>query len=96
MRGLKFLVIFLGVILLGGFVVLGVTIANRAGGQMGATKPFETARVALPEGAEIVETKTEGERLVLRLRLEDGEERILILSLKNGRLLGTIVLEGGR
>jgi hypothetical protein len=93
MQGLKFLVIFLGVILLGGLVVLGVTIASRAPGQLTGAQPFETAKVALPKGAHIEETNTESGRLILRLRLEGGGERILILSLKDGTLLGTIELE---
>lgn len=93
MRGLKFLVIFLGVVILGGLVVLGVTIASRTSGQSTAEKPFAAANVALPKGARIEETHTEGNRLILRVVLEGGGERILILSLKDGALLGTIELE---
>ncbi len=93
MRGLKFLVIFLGVIILGGLAALGVTIASRAPGQSAGAKPFEAAKVALPAGARIEETHTEGGRLILRVALEGGGGRILILSLKDGTLLGTIEIE---
>ncbi|MCE2510203.1 MAG: hypothetical protein J4G10_04420 [Alphaproteobacteria bacterium] len=92
MRGLKFLVVFLGVVILGGLVVLGMTIASRTSGPVDGAKPFETVKVALPKGARVAETRTEGDRLVLRLALEGGGERLLILSLKDGRLLGTIEL----
>ena len=48
--------------------------------------------IQLPKGARIEETKAEGDRLILRLRLEGGGERILILNLEDGALLGTIEL----
>ena len=92
MQWLKFLVIFLGVIILGGLTVLGVTIASRAPDSTGV-KPFEMAKVQIPKDAYIEETNIERNRLIIRLRLEGGGGRILILSLKDGTLLGTIELE---
>jgi len=92
MQWLKFLVIFLGIIILGGLTVLAVTIVSRAPDSTGA-KPFEMTKFQLPKGAYIEETNTEKNRLILRLRLEGGGGRILILSLKDGTLLGTIELE---
>ena len=99
MRGLKFLVIFLGVVILGGMIVLGVTIAKRASSKLTVdSKPpvsasFGTATHTIPKGAHVEESKVEGERLFLRLALEDGTARIVILSLKDGALLGVIVLD---
>ncbi|MEW5704964.1 MAG: hypothetical protein AB1781_10335 [Pseudomonadota bacterium] len=102
MRGLKFLVVFLGVLILGGIVFLGVTIAGRMSGKLegapggGHLPAFETAKVTLPKGARLEGTEAEGDRLLLRLRLADGAGRILILDLNDGRLLGTVELEKGR
>ncbi len=98
MRGLKFLVIFLGVVLLAGLVLLGVLIAKRSpstpGGDRGTatTGAFGPLTHALPQGARVAESEIQGDRLVLRLTLKDGATRILILSLKDGALLGTIAL----
>jgi len=99
MRGLKFLVIFLGVVLLAGFVVLGVTIAKRASSKLtgdpnaAAPAAFDASPIALPKGSRIEETQVEGDRLFLRLTLENGAAQILILSVKDGSRLGTIALE---
>jgi len=99
MRGLKFLVIFLGVVILGGMAVLGVTIAKRASSKLTvdssppASASFGTVTHAIPEGAYVKKSRVEGERLFLHLALEDGAVRILILSLKDGSLLGTIALD---
>lgn len=104
MRALKAVVIVLGVLILAGTTILVVTIIRRAQ-RLGEPRPveitapvgpprgFDTARVKLPPGSEVVETRAAGERLVLRVRLPGGEERLILLDMGSGAVTGTIVLE---
>ena len=98
MRGLKALVIGLGVLIAVGLIVIAVTIANRM-----TTEPepapaaatlsvdgFGSARVTIPAGARIVETATGDGRMVLRIHLVDGRAQILVIDLATGRLAGTV------
>ena len=101
-RGLKALVIGMGAAIIIGVVVLGVAVFQRSETLVNAEDEagvaglasFDTRRMALPAGTEIVETRAEGNRLILRLGGSTGEpERILVVDLTTGRLLGTLVLE---
>jgi hypothetical protein len=92
MRALKAMVIGMGVLIIIGVIVLVVLVAQKSGDQIGGVlaegKPPVAANVTLPAGAEILETRVGGERIVLRLRLADGNGRILILDAATGRLTG--------
>ena len=104
MRGLKALVIILGVLLVGGTVTLVGAIIWR-GSHRGAVdsaaapplgtpgKPFETT-LDLPAGATVASTDVAGERLVLKLALPDGRQQIVIVDIRTGARLGTIELQG--
>ena len=103
-RALKALVIFLGVLIVGGVVVIGVTIYQRATGPAseGATADappavspsgFGARRIGLPQGADIVEAVAEGDRLILIVALPEGSQRVIVLDLANGAELGRIDLE---
>lgn len=106
MRALKAFVIGMAILLTLGMVVVVVTIVQRAD-EVGAPAPatassptpvaalssFDKSRIVLPAGAEIVDMVAEGERLVLRLKLAGGGERLVILDMGSGRQLGTVELE---
>ena len=72
MRALKALVIGMGVLIVVGLAVVVVTIANRT---IDGGKPSTDAAFALPDGAEVLETALDGDRIALRLRLADGTTR---------------------
>jgi hypothetical protein len=98
MRGLKTLVIVLGVLLVGGTVTLVAAIIWRGSHPADgaaprppaiAGKPFEST-LDLPAGAAIAAMETAGERLVLQVALPDGRRQIVIIDMRNGVRLGTI------
>lgn len=92
-QGLKFLVIFLGVLIVLGLGGLVYGIATKAGKLGDDPMPIEDARVDLPSGAEIVEMVPGNGRLYLRYRKPEGGQGILVLD-DRGRAVGTIDLDG--
>lgn len=108
MRGLKSLVIGMGVLILVGLTVVIVTVINRYDNQnvssventLGSpTVPIEMGfgekRVSLPQGARVVETIVDGRHIVLRLDLSDGEQALLLLDMTVGRRIGLIRMGHG-
>jgi len=104
-RTLKFLVIFMGILILAALGVIIATVASRMSGEgegapraekAAAGAPFEMVELGLPAGSSVAEMQAAGDRLVLRVRLPTGGERIVILDLESGALLGTVDLGGGR
>ena len=49
--------------------------------------------VVIPRGAEAVETRLDGNRLVVRLRLADGAAALLMLDATTGERLGLVRLD---
>jgi hypothetical protein len=112
MRALKALVIVMGVLLVGGTVLLVGVILSRLGGKTAsvpapaASSPapakasppvsFGAATLTIPAGATVAETVAAGDRVVLRLILADGAQRLLVVDPASGALLGTIDLRPGR
>jgi Family of unknown function (DUF6476) len=105
MRGLKSLVIVLGIVLLGGMVTLVAAIvwrgshppapetaSSRSPGSAG--RPFESS-LALPAGAAIASIEAAGERLVVHVVLPDGRHLLTIIDIRSGARLGTIELQPG-
>ncbi len=104
MRGLKALVIGMGILLVGGLVVLVVAAVQQAGNlspapvpasaPTSASAPVEAkTAVELPAGAEIVETRVGDGRIVLRLKLADGNGRLVVLDAATGRTAATVELK---
>ena len=110
MQALKALVIFMGVVIVIGVAVVGVTIYNRMN-RLGETAPadsqaaappaapadqtlpaFGDMSVKLPEGCRVVEMVPAGDRLLLRLGSLPRCNRILVVDLATGGLLGSIDL----
>lgn len=92
MRGLKAMVIGMGVLIIVGVIFLIYAIVQKSGddlgGGFGGNKPPVAASIELPAGAEVVETRVGVERIVLRLRLPDGSGRLIILNAATGRQVG--------
>ncbi len=109
MQVLKTLVIVLGVMIVAGIAVIGVTIYHRATNLVNSPVPasaesavwtgpgpgFGPVVLELPPGSRIVEMTAEDGRLILRLRLADGGRQILILDMATGKRLGTFELKEG-
>ena len=100
MRALKALVIFLGVLIIGGVVVIGLTIYQRAQVPVVETAApeaplagFGTRRIGLPQGADIVAAGAEGERLILIVALPQGEQHVIVIDMASGAEIGRIELE---
>jgi hypothetical protein len=98
MRALKTLVIGMAVLIVAGLSVVVVTLILRAGDSGPATAPGTPAppaeaRIVLPAGAEIAESRLEGDRLLLRLRHADGAETMEIFEAATGRRLTRIAID---
>jgi hypothetical protein len=140
MRALKALVIVMGILIVVGLGVIGVTIFHRMskpatpppapvatpvpaavpapspaaaaapatapGGSalnvpIGAPLPtqfdrkFGDVSVDIPPGAHVADFSASGDRLVLRVIMPDQQQRLLVVDLLTGNLLGTIKLASG-
>jgi Family of unknown function (DUF6476) len=102
MQALKILVIVLGLLLIAGVVALGVGIAYRLHHPSAAPSPTTAPRVTfggaprlvtLPAGAKILGAQSDGDRVMVRLGLTDGSERLMLLDWKTGAILSTLNLK---
>jgi hypothetical protein len=91
MQGLKILVILLGVVILAGVVVVGVTIFNRAGNSGGGG--FGSLALALPKGCHLIGMVTAGDRLALRLGDSAECQVILFVDPHSGQQTGSLALQ---
>ncbi len=93
-RLLKFIVIAMGLLIVAGVAVLGITVVNRiaARSEVASTPPEQIA-LSLPEGTRIVETALANDRLALRVETAHGAE-ILIVDLSTGKLVSTVAIAG--
>ena len=105
MQALKVLVIVMGIAILAGVAVIGVTIYKRVtelqDGTAASPAPppaFGTVEVPIPEGCSVVETVVAGQRLILRIGpasiLVAGVaecDRIYVVDLASGALLGVLL-----
>jgi hypothetical protein len=94
MRGLKALVIVMGVMLVAGIAALAALVAVRLSHL--APPPvaaFTAPAITLPKGARIEAISTGPDRVTLAILLTDGARELLIVDLRTGRELGTIPLQ---
>lgn len=96
MRGLKILVVAMGILLVAGVAVLVGAIALRLSHRGAALAAFTAPPIALPRGATIEAISTGADRIVLELRLPDGTRQLVVVDLASGRELGTIPLGESR
>jgi len=95
MRGLKILVVVMGVMLIVGFAALVAVIAgrvSRGGPPANIPRPFAAAPIDIPRGARIEAMTTGTDRLVLGLALPEGGRQLVVIDLATGARLGTIEL----
>jgi hypothetical protein len=94
-RGLKFLVIVMGVMLIVGVAALVAGVAYRLQHPRPAptaAPPFAAAPIDLPPGARIGTIGVGNDRVVLDIALPDGTRELVIIDLASGRRLGVIPL----
>jgi Family of unknown function (DUF6476) len=96
MRGLKILVVVMGVMLVLGFAILLAAIAGRISrGSPSPSTPrqVQADAIVIPRGAR-VEAMTAGtDRLIVALELPEGRRQLLIIDLATGARLGAIDLQ---
>jgi len=92
LRGLKTLVVVMGVMLVAGVAILVVAMATRVSQTRPAVMPFAAPPLDLPAGARIESMSVGGDRLVVDVVLSDGGRQLLVIDLATGRRLGVIPL----
>lgn len=93
-RGLKVLVIGMGVLIVAGLAVLAVTIVQRAGNaDFGVERSYATAALPIPTGTRAIGI-VGGEDDVVSLLVEDaaGHQSVLTVDRRAGQVLGTLTL----
>ena len=94
MRGLKTLVIVMGVMLVVGIAGLVVAIATRLSHRAPAPPAtFSAPPIMLPHGSTIETMSIGSDRIVLQVDLVDGSVQLIVIDLATGRQLGTIPLQ---
>lgn len=83
-------VIILGVLLALAFVLLVVGLVWRLSGHKSQGEADGPSRFMLATGTRIVSTETQPGRLIVRVRLPDGEEDVDIIDTETGRLVGQV------
>ncbi len=99
MRGLRVLVVVMGVMIVIGTAVLIAGIASKMSHNQpaaSAARPFATSAIDIPRGARIEAMTAAPNRLILDLALPDGERRLVVIDLATGARLGTIELRSAQ
>jgi hypothetical protein len=110
LRALKILVAVMGVMLVLGVAALAVGVAYKLGHRRPhASRPAAAslaaptltagnrrpAIIALPPGARIIGSQTDGDRLLVRLALPDGGEEFALFDWKTGARIGAFDFRPG-
>ena len=90
MAGLKTLVIVMGIAIIAGATVVVTTVVQR-GGKLGG-EPVARGAISLPTGARVMETRMDKGRILLRMELAGGGERVLIVDAKTGAPIAVLDL----
>jgi hypothetical protein len=91
-RGLKILVIVMGMMLVAGVAILIVGIAARVSQTRPEVAPFVAPQLDMPAGARIEAIGVGSDRVALNIVLPDGNRQLLIIDLVSGRRIGMIPL----
>lgn len=97
-RGMLALVILMGAVIVIGLIVVVVTIASRLidaarTDDSGIAAPsFEVVDIPISDGCQVVETVSDGDRLILRLGAGARCDQLLIIDIRTGELAGRINL----
>ena len=82
MRALKIMMAVMGVLIIAGVVILGVTISQR----ISVPKLAAPSLLDEPEGTRIAKIAASGDRVVLLLQ-GGGPDRVVILDLRQGQVI---------
>jgi hypothetical protein len=91
MRALTTLVAVMAVLIVIATAAVVVGIAEKFGARH--TGAVAGATIAVPRGARLEAVTSSDNRLILALLLADGSRQLLVIDLKAGRKLATIVLQ---
>ena len=91
MRGLLALVVAMGVLIVAGLAVIGVTIVHRLGGGIPVRAQLTAAVLDQPAGTQIAGVSGIGERLAVTLR-GGGPDRLVILDAQSLQPIGSVTL----
>ena len=105
-RVLKGVVIGLGVLIVISLAIVVWGVARNAGSMMSDAQStsltvaaprggFGDVTVAVPSGSRLVDVTADGERGLLRMRLRDGSDKVIIVDLGTGKVLGALVVDPG-
>jgi hypothetical protein len=106
MKGLKTLVILMGLLIVVGLGLVGYGVSrHRKGGEatapdVGATSAapgkagYFASEVPVPHGAHLEQVTATGDRLILRFTGGEGEkgDRLILVDVHNGQVTGTVIL----
>jgi hypothetical protein len=92
-RLLKYIVIFLGVLLIGCFVTVFAVIGYRLANPRVQPRQAETNEITLPiaQGMEVGQIALDGDRLTVHLK-GAGSEELVVLDVRRGRVLSRVRL----
>ena len=92
-RLLKWAIYIMSALLVIGVIVVGVTIAKRAGNlSAGARAGFGELDVAIPAGASVSRIAIDADRMAIHVKPSDGSEEIVIVNIRRGRIEGRVKL----
>jgi hypothetical protein len=92
-RVLKYVVILLGVLLVGCFVAVFVIIGYRLANPNAKMDEADINEIALPvgAGAQLGQFALDGDRMAMHLKGNDGEE-VIVIDVRRGRILSRVKL----
>jgi len=94
MQALKFLVIFMAILIVAAVAVIVVTLFNRASGpSYRAGQPIPQMPVDLPAGSQVVALTASGDRLAVHVRDAAGVDHVIVIDLRNGTPLSDLRFE---
>jgi hypothetical protein len=106
MQSIKALVIIMGLLILAGLGLLVYGMVNQVsevagpGGPVAPDAPggFDEVEISLPSGCSVVETRVDGDRLIVRTDGPDSNascRKIIIIDLESGEVLGRVQFKLG-
>ena len=97
MRALKFLVVVMGIALVGGSVALVAALIARYEHRTAAASlpPGSPVRTVLAHGGRIVAATLSGDRVLVRIARSDGAEELVLFDARDGKEVALIELPAG-